>query len=583
MKGRELVAAGVVLAAVLVFFVGCGSPTGPSDDDELELGSNVEVREIDPEIFGMKAVSYSGYRRGQSPREQEYPSKEQMKEDLELLEEEGFGLIRVFDSRTHGERTLEVIDENDLDLKVQLGAYVEESHEDNGDENIAELDRAIDLANQYDDIVVGVSVGNEVVVNWSFAPVPPDDMVDYVRYAREGVEQPVTVNDNWAPYAMGGNYDTQKVWREIDYASIHTYAYWDAGNNLWDWRQEEVPATDRARAMMDEAYAYARRNFDSVREALDEVEIDIPIVIGETGWQNRPTGRIDGSVIASAEHTAHEVNQAMYYDDMTEWAYGESGVDAGDGFERPMSVFYFAAFDEPWKQSDDNWGLWDVDREEKFALSRENYDIPDDAVYYETLPEATVITDDTFVVYRDASLEDNEATVGHEWQAWEDGATAKISTGTDDAPEGDEYAIVTPTPESWGWGMTLAAEDPVDLSAFEDSGSLEYRIKTDYPGSIEVGFFTGSASEGTGVDAYLVLDPQDNDYGYDNNDEWQKVSIPIEDIVPHAAPAYGQPSSAELDMGYIPTTFVIADRYAETGTSDDPDNEIALDDIRWEK
>ncbi len=386
MKGRVFVAAGVVLVAALAFLVGCDSLMG-SGDEELEPGSNVEVREIDPDIFGRKAVSYSGYRRGQNPREEVYPSKEQMKEDLELVEEEGFGLIRVFDSRTHGRRTLEVINENDLDLKVQLGAYVEESDEENREENMAELDRAIDLANEYADIVVGVSIGNEVVVSWSFAPVPPDDMVDYIRHAREAIDQPVTVNDNWAPYAMGGGYDTQKVWREIDYASIHTYAYWDAGtgrnwDDNWDWRQEDVAEDERARAMMDEAYAYARSNFDSVREALDDVEIDIPIVIGETGWQSEPSARHEGRLLPSAEHTAHEVNQAMYYDDMMEWAYGESGDSAGDGFQRPMSVFYFAAFDEPWKRADDNWGLWDVDRKEKYALSREGYDAPDDAVYY---------------------------------------------------------------------------------------------------------------------------------------------------------------------------------------------------------
>jgi len=36
-------------------------------------------------------------------------------------------------------------------------------------------------------------------------------------------------------------------------------------------------------------------------------------------------------------------------------------------------------------------------------------------------------------------------------------------------------------------------------------------------------------------------------------------------------------------MEYIPTTFVIADRYETTGTSNEPNDEIALDEIRWEK
>jgi hypothetical protein len=31
-------------------------------------------------------------------------------------------------------------------------------------------------------------------------------------------------------------------------------------------------------------------------------------------------------------------------------------------------MFYFAAFDEPWKEADDNWGLWDAERKRKPVL-----------------------------------------------------------------------------------------------------------------------------------------------------------------------------------------------------------------------
>ena len=35
----------------------------------------------------------------------------------------------------------------------------------------------------------------------------------------------------------------------------------------------------------------------------------------------------------------------------------------------PVAAHWFEAFDEPWKGIDDGWGLFDVDRHPKFAVS----------------------------------------------------------------------------------------------------------------------------------------------------------------------------------------------------------------------
>lgn len=539
-------------------------------------GSSVDVRTLDDSIWARKAIAYSGYRDGQSPDDQIYPSEAEILQDLNLLVTKGFGLIRLYDTSIHGKRTLKVISDNNLDLKVMLGAYLYGGDTSYGSANREQLDSAVKLANDYPDTVVAVSVGNEVLVDWSFVAVPPDDMVEYIRYVREAIEQPVTVNDNFEPYAMGSGYNTEKVWREIDFAAVHTYAYWDAGYNLWDWRQEDAAEADRARAMMDAALTYAKANFSAVRTALDEAGIDIPIVIGETGWQSVPS-----ATVGSAQYTGHPVNQAMYYTRMQEWAYGSGGGSPGDGFERPKGVFYFASFDEPWKQADDNWGLWDAERQEKYVLSGSGYG-SSDAVYYIPPAEAAVITENTFVIFRDAEAGAGEQTATHSWNPW-DGSTASISTGSSGAPEGAEYGIVTPSPKSWGWGMTLSLTDPVDLSAFEDPGSIEFEIQSDYPGKLEIGFFTGNTTEQQGVDVYLVVDPASNAYGYANDGAWHTVSIPVSDITPNATPAYEQDATAALNMTEVYASFVIADRYAETGTTGSPTNVINLDNIRWMK
>ena len=57
---------------------------------------------------------------------------------------------------------------------------------------------------------------------------------------------------------------------------------------------------------------------------------------------------------------------ALYYRTMQTWAYGDDWETPGDGDTRPASMFYFAAFDEPWKGADDNWGIWDANRHQKW-------------------------------------------------------------------------------------------------------------------------------------------------------------------------------------------------------------------------
>lgn len=369
-------------AALLVFAIGCA----PSDPDSRQASGerteSITLRPLDPGVFNRKAVSYSGFRRGQSPDTGVHPSREEILEDLRILEQAGFGLLRVFSSGEHGRAVVELLDEHGIDIKVQLGAYVSGADAENHAANMRELDGAIALANAYPDVVAAVSVGNEVLVSWSFVAVPPADMVKYIRHVRSQISQPVTVNDNWEPYAAEAGTAVAAVWGEIDYASIHTYAFWDAGFEFWDFRQEAVPESRRARAMMDAARDYARKNFEAVRRALEEAGHPIPIVIGETGWQNVPSGYLDEAPVKEfASYQAHPVNQAWYYEDMSAWTYGSEGDEPGDGFSRPAALFYFAAFDEPWKERDDNWGLWDVDRKPKYALSGEGYGA-EDAVYW---------------------------------------------------------------------------------------------------------------------------------------------------------------------------------------------------------
>ena len=213
--------------------------------------------------------------------------------------------------------------------------------------NEAELARTVTLANEFADIVLAVSIGNETMVSWSFNRIAPETMAGYIVKVRGQITQPVTTDDNYAFWASAPNVITDVV----DYAALHTYPELDTvfDATLWDWRQKSVPEATRAAAMMDGAIAEARRQYGLARNHLDAKGLSyLPIIIGETGWNAVDVGR--------QAFRAHPVNQKMYLDRLQTWA------TEGRNGNGPKAIFYFEAFDEPWKQGDDKWGLFNAAR-----------------------------------------------------------------------------------------------------------------------------------------------------------------------------------------------------------------------------
>jgi exo-beta-1,3-glucanase (GH17 family) len=567
----------------------------------VEKVTSTTIRTIDSSVWLRKSISYSGYRVGQDPRESIYPSEDEIKEDLELLISQGFGLIRLYDTTLHAERTLKVIEVNSFDIKVQLGIYV--TGKLSSSSNYGLLDDAVELVNNYKDIIVSVSVGNETLVSWSFVSVAPADIIQYVRYIRSKIELPVTINDDNNAFAdkSGSLWNANRnVWKEIDYASVHSYAYWDATYGLWDIKFLETPEDERNKAMMDYAINYAKTDFEGVRKGFDSLGLTyLPIVIGETGWQNEPTGRAknppSSAVPNAANYMADQLNQAAYYDGMMKWAFGENLDDPGDGITRPASMFYFSAFNEPWKSADDHWGLWDENRDPRYVLTREGLD-PEDAVYYidpdaQDPPEpGLTITDADLIVFRDTAKGEGEEMPEVEWNSWEGNTTATISTVEVSSPEGTTHGKIIPEPESWGWGMTIIPKQPVtateppvflDLSSFTTTGKISFKIKTTYSSPIEIGFSTGHGNTRDSVDVYIKVDPANNSYGYKNDGNWNSVVIPISNLAPLAKASYGSDSASVLDMTRVLSLFVVADRFETTGNTGGTTADIEIDDISW--
>ena len=291
------------------------------------------------------AICYSGYRRGQSPDTQAYPSVAEIREDLAILAKH-WRYLRLYDCSLHAERVLQIIHEDQLDLKVMLGAYLgaevnnpgcpwggiysDEALQTSTQANEIELTKLVILADMYPDIVFSVAVGNEATVDWTDHLVPVARMISHVRWVKERIQQPVTFCENYVPWQD----KLSDLVDEVDFISIHTYP-------VWEYKH------------IHEALEYTKDNVHSVARLYPGK----PIVITEAGWATHSNGR------GIQPDNVSQHLQAIYYEDLMQWSRASG-----------MLVFVFEAFDEPWKGSPDplepekHWGLFDVDRKPKQVM-----------------------------------------------------------------------------------------------------------------------------------------------------------------------------------------------------------------------
>jgi exo-beta-1,3-glucanase (GH17 family) len=569
------------LAALLaVIVIACGGGGGVPFN-------GVEIRPLSPEFTSRKAVAYGAYRTARNPSEldAEVITPAQLREDLDLMLAAGFRIIRIFSSDDKVARqTLQVIADNNLNMKVQLGAFIR------GDVNAAAADlpaiyadnersiaQAVALANNpaFRDIILAVSIGNETQVDFAGQRTRPETLAGYLRTVRNQITQPVTTDDNWLAWARMPDIITN----EVDFASIHIYAQLDTffDPRLFDWRQRDVPEASRAAAMMDAVMVETRRQYDEVREAFDTKGLSyMPITIGESGWN---------VIDPRLSFRAHPVNQKMYFDRITAWA------DEGRSGPGPDAIFYFVAFDEQWKQSDDGWGLFNRDRQARYAIQTLNANnspagtatwvwapgnlTEADALYFRPPVVTAAITADKYTLYTDAAPGASEVRpTGLTWDAFDGNTAARNEQsptfGPGDAANGLE---ITPQPANFGWGLVrqspTAATD--NLSGYAATGRLNFWVRTTYPGKIEIGISTDTQDREP-QEAVLQLQP--GDYGYCNTGAWCQVSIPLQDFIA---------KNPRLDLSLVLTRFLISDVYSRTGNAPGNTTRLYLDGIHWSK
>ena len=333
------------------------------------------------------AISYGGYR-GKSREVQ--PSIVDIKEDLKIMFAQGFRVIRTYDlHHPFAENTLKAISElknsdSDFEMYVMLGAWIQCKdaftdlpihNEEDLEGNKVEIAEAVRLAQDYQDIVKVIAVGNEAMVHWATSyHLEPKYILKWVKHLQDlkingtiNNNIYITSSDNFASWGGGSeeyhNDDLDELIKSVDYVSMHTYAFHDTYYNPVFWNQsensEDLSKKDIIKKAIQNAVEYELSQFNSVQKYIHGVDSSKQVHIGETGWSSVASDLYG----YGGTEAADEYKLGLYYEMITDVCVAKS-----------ISCFYFSAFDEPWKDSqnengsENHFGLFTVYGEAKYPL-----------------------------------------------------------------------------------------------------------------------------------------------------------------------------------------------------------------------
>jgi len=339
------------------------------------------------------AISYGGYRKSTRGIQ---PTVAEIKEDLKILHAMKIKILRTYNVQLAQAETIlkaihELKSENPyFEMYVMLGAWIDcenawtnqpVNHQLESDQNESEIARAVSLANKYPSIVKIIAVGNEAMVKWATSYyVQPSVILKWVSYLQNLKKENklpkslwITSSDNFASWGGGSDEyhteDLNKLIKEVDYISMHTYPMHDTHYNPVFWyTKEEKPNIEKVNNIMLRARDYAVSQYDSVANYVNSLGIKKPIHIGETGWATFSNGLYGNK----GSKATDEYKEALFYRHMREWT-AKAGI----------SCFYFEAFDEIWKDapnpkgSENHFGLFTIDGKAKYAL----WDLVDEGVF----------------------------------------------------------------------------------------------------------------------------------------------------------------------------------------------------------
>ncbi|MGZ0715803.1 glycosyltransferase [Pseudomonas palleroniana] len=261
----------------------------------------------------ISGFSYSPFQQGQFPQKDQYPTDDQMRQDLAIMS-------KLTDNiRTYSvDGTLGDIPKlaEEFGLRVTLGIWISPDLE----RNEREIQRAIEIANSSRS-VVRVVVGNEALFREEITPQALIVLLDRVRAA---VKVPVTTSEQWHIWEKN-----PQLAKHVDLIAAHILPFW-----------EFIP--------MDKAGQYV---LDRARD-LKKLFPKKPLLLSEVGWPSN--GRMRGG------NETSPADQAIYLRTLVNKLNRQG-----------YNYFVIEAFDQPWKVSDEGsagayWGVYNAARQQKF-------------------------------------------------------------------------------------------------------------------------------------------------------------------------------------------------------------------------
>ncbi|MEQ8525316.1 glycosyl hydrolase family 17 [Gracilimonas sp.] len=366
-----------------LFLVSCGGHS-----DETMSSNNITAKEILADPINFPAISYSGYR---EITRDSVPTIPQLKEDMMILSAMGIKIVRTYNVYLDAvPRLLQAIrelkdEDPDFEMYVMMGAWIDAKNawtdepdrirDEDSPRNAKEIERAANLAKKYPDIVKIIAVGNEAMVHWQTEYyVEPGIILNWVNHLqnlkKEG-ELPstlwITSSDNFASWGGGSSSyhkeDLNKLIEAVDYISMHTYPMHDTHYNpdFWGVREDETGLSDmeKIEMAMQRSLDYSISQYQSVVDYMKSQGVNKPVHIGETGWATVSNGYYGNE----GSRATDEFKMARFHELIREWSE-----------EKGVSVFYFEAFDEKWKDaanqlgSENHFGLINLQSEAKHVL-----------------------------------------------------------------------------------------------------------------------------------------------------------------------------------------------------------------------
>jgi len=334
-----------------------------------------------------QAICYGGFR--EKTRDIE-PTIAQLKEDLKLLSAMNIKVLRTYNVHNKEVSNLllairELKKENsNFEMYLMLGAWIDcknawtslpPIHNVESDRNAIEIAEAVRLSNEYPDIIKIIAVGNEAMVKWAASYyVEPAIILKWVNHLQNLKKEQklpatlwVTTSDNFASWGGGDKEyhvdDLNQIIKAVDYISMHTYPMHDTHYHPVFWgileSEKQLPEKQKIDAAMLRSRDYAINQYKSVYNYMKSLGVDKPIAIGETGWASLASDLYGDS----GSKATDEYKSAVFYQLMREWSNKEK-----------ISLFYFEAFDEQWKDSgnpkgsENHFGLINLQNQAKYAL-----------------------------------------------------------------------------------------------------------------------------------------------------------------------------------------------------------------------